>query len=198
MPSLERTSINTTSPLLSTTPTLTRRTWKSSNIAACFNRIRMDIVAPFIPDTTGCASALASAPMSPRPAGCLPVPLFVGLGTGDVQASSNSFPPALAGDGVWSGFCDDSAGAPVSWQQYSPRNQKAERLSLPFGFRQSAMRLTVAPSGKDGDGTKNLMPRSSCAPKDAVQQVRPRKKHFPHGTNVHDDHTQLRQHYHMA
>lgn len=93
-------------------------------------------MAPFIAATTGCATALAPPSKPTRPSWDLPAPPSGRLGAGDAQASSNSLLPLALGwaDGSWSGGWagSEGAGAPVSWQQYSPRNQKAERFNLGF------------------------------------------------------------------
>lgn len=94
----------------------------------------IETVAPFIADTTGCATALASAsePLRADAAGGLAAPPSDLLGgADDLQTSSKSSPPlglGLGGGGwstLWRELAAGSAlvGDPVSWQQYSPRNQ---------------------------------------------------------------------------
>ena len=93
----------------------------------------MEIVAPFISDTTGCATALAPAskPFKPDAGGGLAAPPSGRLGADDPQTPSKSSPPLGLGleGGDWSAFWGQLTagsvwvGAPVSWQQYSPRNQ---------------------------------------------------------------------------
>lgn len=101
-------------------------TWKSSNMAACFKRSKTDTVAPSMAATTGCATALspASKPSKP-PALNPPVPGLAGIA--DIQTSSRS---SLSGVGLAAGEgsalsspASAAVDAPVSWRQYSPKNQ---------------------------------------------------------------------------
>lgn len=103
----------------------------------------MDTVAPFIAAITGCATAPppASKPLRPPVGLAAPATPSDRLAAGDAQTSSKSL-PLLPGfgfeDGDWSilggepaaSASASSAGAPVSWRQYSPRNQYAERFTL--------------------------------------------------------------------
>lgn len=116
---------------------MTKHTWKSSNIAACFNRSKIDTVAPFMAATTGWATAAAAflgtaVSITSKPPVVAPTDR---AGVIEAQTSSNSL---VALDpcfeclrvGEESDSASEGVVSPVKRPQYSPRNQYAERFVL--------------------------------------------------------------------